>query len=597
MTTFLNLLATEPEAARLPIMVDSSRFSALEAGLRCLQGKGVVNSISLKEGEEPFLEQARTVRRFGAAVVVMAFDETGQAETAERKVEILGRAYDLLIGDARASRPRTSSSTRTSSPSPPGSRSTRPSRRRSSTSIPLLKERCPGALVSGGDLEPLLRVPRERRRARGDARLVPLPRDPRGARHGHRQRRPARRLRGHRAGAARARRGRPLRPATPTRPSGSSSTRRRSPAARRSASSTSPGARRPSAIGSHTRSSTASSTSSRRTPRRRAQASARPLDVIEGPLMDGMKIVGDLFGSGKMFLPQVVKSARAMKRAVAYLEPYMEAEKTERSAAAPRRPRDGEGRRPRHRQEHRRRRPRLQRLRGDRPRRHGPGGQHPRRRGRAGLRRRRALGAHHAVARRDGLASRRRWSGAGSRSRCSSAARRPRSSTPPCGSRPSTGSRPCTSSTRRASSASSRDLLDGDRRAAARRREPRRPGAAARAARGEGAQADAPAPRGARAPDADRLARGRPRGPAVHGRAASSTRTSPCSATYVDWTFFFHAWELKGRYPAILDDPEKGEVARDLFEAANELLDEIVAGRVAAPPAGVYGFWPATRRG
>ena len=124
-------VATEPEIARLPIMVDSSRFSALEAGLRCLQGKGVVNSISLKEGEEPFLEQAATIRRFGAAAVVMAFDESGQAETVERKVEILGRAYDLLTGRP-GSPPRRSSSIRTSSRSGPGSRSTQASRRPSS---------------------------------------------------------------------------------------------------------------------------------------------------------------------------------------------------------------------------------------------------------------------------------------------------------------------------------------------------------------------------------------------------------------------------------------------------------------------------------
>ena len=99
MTTFLNLIATEPEVARIPIMVDSSRFSVLEAGLKCVQGKGIVNSISLKEGEESFLEQARRIRRYGAGVVVMAFDEIGQADTVERKVEICGRAYDLLIGD------------------------------------------------------------------------------------------------------------------------------------------------------------------------------------------------------------------------------------------------------------------------------------------------------------------------------------------------------------------------------------------------------------------------------------------------------------------------------------------------------------------
>src|SRR5438094_155935 len=99
MTTFLNLLATEPEVALLPIMVDSSRWSVLETGLRCLQGKGVVNSISLKEGEEPFLEQARRIKRYGAAVVVMAFDEHGQADTVERKIDICERAYRLLTDD------------------------------------------------------------------------------------------------------------------------------------------------------------------------------------------------------------------------------------------------------------------------------------------------------------------------------------------------------------------------------------------------------------------------------------------------------------------------------------------------------------------
>src|SRR5207244_1286674 len=100
MTTFLNLIATEPEIARLPIMVDSSRWSVLEAGLKCLQGKGIVNSLSLKEGEEALLEQARRVRRYGAGVVVMAFDEQGQADTVERKVAICERAYRLLVDKA-----------------------------------------------------------------------------------------------------------------------------------------------------------------------------------------------------------------------------------------------------------------------------------------------------------------------------------------------------------------------------------------------------------------------------------------------------------------------------------------------------------------
>src|SRR5204863_1180084 len=96
MTKFLNLVATEPEIARIPIMVDSSKWSVLEAGLKCIQGKGIVNSISLKEGPAEFLQRARLIKRYGAGVIVMAFDETGQAETVERKVSICQRAYELL---------------------------------------------------------------------------------------------------------------------------------------------------------------------------------------------------------------------------------------------------------------------------------------------------------------------------------------------------------------------------------------------------------------------------------------------------------------------------------------------------------------------
>ena len=275
--------------------------------------------------------------------------------------------------------------------------------------------------------------------------------------------------------------------------------------------------------------------------------------------MDGMKIVGDLFGSGKMFLPQVVKSARAMKRAVAYLEPYMEAEKTR--AARPRagsRPRDGEGRRPRHRQEHRRRRARLQRVRGDRPRRDGARAKDPRRRGRA---RTATSSASRGSSRRRSTrwcTSRRRWSGAASRCRSSSGARRPRSSTPRCGSRPSTGSRRCTSSMRRASSASSPTCSTATARPA-RHRESRRSGAAARAPRREGAQAVALAPRGARRGGRRSTGtRTTSPAPAVHRRARRRGR-SPTLREYVDWTFFFHAWELKGRYPG---DPRRSGEGR-----------------------------------
>ncbi|HEX3924201.1 MAG TPA: homocysteine S-methyltransferase family protein, partial [Streptosporangiaceae bacterium] len=149
MTTFLNLVATEPDVARIPIMIDSSRWSVLEAGLKCVQGKGVVNSISLKEGEEQFLEHARKIKAYGAGAVVMAFDEQGQADTAERKVEICGRAYDLLTQQAGFA---------------PGDIVFDPNVLAVATGIPehngyakafldalpLIKQRCPGVRTSGG---------------------------------------------------------------------------------------------------------------------------------------------------------------------------------------------------------------------------------------------------------------------------------------------------------------------------------------------------------------------------------------------------------------------------------------------------------------
>nr|MBA3434603.1 homocysteine S-methyltransferase family protein [Actinomycetota bacterium] len=149
MTRFLNLVATEPEAARLPIMIDSSRFSAIEAGLKCVQGKGIVNSISLKEGEESFLEQARTIRRYGAGVVVMAFDERGQADSVDRKVEILGRAYDLLLEEAGFS-PEDVILDPNVLAVATGIEEHAGFAKSFIEAIPLLEARCPGALVSGG---------------------------------------------------------------------------------------------------------------------------------------------------------------------------------------------------------------------------------------------------------------------------------------------------------------------------------------------------------------------------------------------------------------------------------------------------------------
>jgi 5-methyltetrahydrofolate--homocysteine methyltransferase len=324
MTTFLNLLATEPDVARIPIMVDSSRSSVVEAGLKCLQGKGVANSISLKEGEEEFLAHARRIKRYGAAVVVMAFDEQGQADTVERKVEICERAYKLLTADGWA----------------PDDLIFDPNVLAVATGIEehagfakafieatrLLKERCPGARVSGGisnlsfafrgndavreamhaaflyhaiasgldmgivnagqlavyeDIEPeLLECVEDvlfNRRADATERLVEY----------------ASRVQGE--GTKRER----------------DLSWREAPVEERL---------------SHALVHGIVDFIEADTEEARRQY-ARPLEVIEGPLMDGMAIVGDLFGSGKMFLPQVVKSARAMKRAVAYLEPYMEAEK------------------------------------------------------------------------------------------------------------------------------------------------------------------------------------------------------------------------------------------------------------------------------
>src|SRR5439155_2627358 len=149
MTTFLNLIATEPEVARLPIMIDSSRWSVIQAGLRCIQGKGVVNSISLKEGEADFLVKAREIQRYGAAVVVMAFDETGQADTVERKVTICERAYKLLTEKAGFA-PEDLIFDPNVLAVATGIDEHRGFAKAFLEALPLIKERCPGAKTSGG---------------------------------------------------------------------------------------------------------------------------------------------------------------------------------------------------------------------------------------------------------------------------------------------------------------------------------------------------------------------------------------------------------------------------------------------------------------
>ncbi len=326
MTTFLNLVATEPEVSRLPIMIDSSRWSVLEAGLKCVQGKGVVNSISLKEGEEPFLAQAAKIREYGAGVVVMAFDEQGQADSTERKVEICARAYDLLTQQAGFAAEDIIFDPAVLAVAT-GMSEHNGYAKNFIEALPLIKARCPGARISGGisnlsfsfrgndvvreamhsaflfhavtagldmgivnagqlavyaDIPPeLLELVEDvifNRRDDATERLVTFAETV----------------------------------------SSAAGTRRVVDLAWRDA----PVSQRLSYALVHgiVDFIEADTEEARR-------LKARPLEVIEGPLMDGMKVVGDLFGAGKMFLPQVVKSARVMKRSVAYLEPFMEAEK------------------------------------------------------------------------------------------------------------------------------------------------------------------------------------------------------------------------------------------------------------------------------
>ncbi|BCJ77136.1 5-methyltetrahydrofolate--homocysteine methyltransferase [Catellatospora sp. IY07-71] len=325
MTTFLNLIATEPEVARIPIMVDSSKWSVLEAGLKCVQGKGVVNSISLKEGEEPFLDQARRIRGYGAGVVVMAFDEQGQADTVERKVEICARAYDLLTQQAGFA-PEDIVFDPNVLAVATGIAEHNGYAKAFIDALPLIKQRCPGARTSGGisNLSFSFRGNDVVREAMHSAFLL----------HAVRA--------GLDMGIVNA---------------GQLAVYEDIPEQLRELVEDVLFDRRPDATD---RLVAYAATVSGETAKRVAdlswrdapvaqrlshalvhgivdfieedtelarQEAARPLDVIEGPLMDGMKVVGDLFGAGKMFLPQVVKSARVMKRAVAYLEPYMEAEK------------------------------------------------------------------------------------------------------------------------------------------------------------------------------------------------------------------------------------------------------------------------------
>ena len=340
MVRFLNLIASEPDIARVPIMIDSSKWSVIEAGLRCIQGKGIVNSISMKEGVESFKQQAQLIKRYGAAAVVMAFDEKGQADTYQRKIEICERAYRVLVDEVDF---------------PPEDIIFDPNIFAIATGIEehdnyavdfieatrWIKQNLPGAKVSGGvsnvsfsfrgndpvreaihtvflyhaiqagmdmgivnagmvgvydELEPDLRTRVEdvvlNRRPDAGERLVEVAENAKGAAKDDTQKL--------------AWRGTPDAPVTV------------------------------SARLSHALVHGITDFITEDTEEAYQEILAkggRPLHVIEGPLMDGMNVVGDLFGQGKMFLPQVVKSARVMKQAVAHLVPYIEEEKRQQEAA------------------------------------------------------------------------------------------------------------------------------------------------------------------------------------------------------------------------------------------------------------------------
>ena len=329
MVRFLHLIASEPEIARVPIMIDSSKWSVIEAGLKCIQGKGIVNSISLKEGVEQFKHQAKLVRRYGAAAVVMAFDEKGQADTYQRKTEICERAYRILVDEVGF---------------PPEDIIFDPNIFAIATGIEehdnyavdfinatrWIKQNLPGAKVSGGvsnvsfsfrgndpvreaihtvflyhaiqagmdmgivnagmmgvydDLEPVLRERVEdvvlNRRPDAGERLIEVAETAKGA----------------------------------AKDDSAKFAWRAKPVDERLSHALVHG------INDFITEDT------EEVYQRVLAKGGRPLHVIEGPLMDGMNVVGDLFGQGKMFLPQVVKSARVMKQAVAHLLPYIEAEK------------------------------------------------------------------------------------------------------------------------------------------------------------------------------------------------------------------------------------------------------------------------------
>jgi 5-methyltetrahydrofolate--homocysteine methyltransferase len=592
MTRFLNLIATEPEIARIPIMVDSSKWTVLEAGLKCLQGKGVCNSISLKEGEESFLEKARLVHEYGAAVVVMAFDEKGQADTLERKVSICQRAYKLLTEQA-GYHPEDIIFDPNILAIATGIEEHSGYAKAFIKATTEIKKKCPGVRISGGvsnlsfsfrgndrvreamhsaflyhaiqagldmgivnagqlvvyedipkDLLELVEDVIFDRRPDATERLVEFAKNVSGS------------------GTKREK----------------DLTWRESPVEERLAYAV---------LHGEVEFIEADTEEAR-------QKYAKPLMVIEGPLMDGMKVVGDLFGAGKMFLPQVVKSARAMKRAVAYLQPFMEAEKEASGSQQVR------GRLV------------LATVKGD---------VHDIGKNIVGV----VLGCNNYEVHDLGVMvpaekildtaielgadavglsglitpsldemvtvakemTRRQFTiplliGGATTSKQHTAVR-----IAPAYS----GATVHVLDASRVIGVVS-DLFDDERRLTFDRdnralqeklraqhttsKRPQRTLAEVRAKRARLDFSDLPVP------------------PFIGTRVIEPKLSE--LREFIDWTFFFHAWELKGKFPAILESPSYGAAARELFSHAEELLDEIQTKRWLSAK-GVYGFWPARAEG
>jgi 5-methyltetrahydrofolate--homocysteine methyltransferase len=593
MTRFINMIAADPEIARLPVMVDSSKWSVIEAGLKCLQGKSIVNSISLKEGESDFLDKARGARRYGAAVVVMAFDEQGQAETVERKVEICQRAYRLLTEQAGV---------------PGHDIIFDPNILAIATGIEehanfaknfieavrRIKQTCPGAKISGGvsnlsfsfrgndvvreaihsaflyhairagmdmgivnagQLVVYEDIPEEllehvediifNRRADATERMVELAERV----HGKGKKREV-----------------------------DLSWREDDVDARLSY-----------ALVHGVLDWIEEDVEEAR------QKFERPLEIIEGPLMDGMKVVGDLFGEGKMFLPQVVKSARAMKKAVSYLTPFMEKDKHQASSQG---------------------KIVLATVKGD---------VHDIGKNIVGV----VLGCNSyevidlgVMVPADKILQTARERGADliglsglitpsldEMVHVASEMQRLDVSLPLLIGGATTSTQHTavriapkydqpvvhvTDASRVVKVVS--DLLDETRRESldTNNRASQERLRLAHAGRGERKLLGYDQAR-ARRLTCDWDAAALEPAPFEGRRRIDDIEIEEISA-YIDWTFFFTAWELKGRFPAILDSPRYGTQARELYDDGRRMLDQIIRESALGARA-VYGFWPANSDG